>query len=144
MQIDVSAIAKFLREFAYRGPFQGTFEYVSSELIRNDRHYKSQVLFFDQRTEQGLNEIHTDYDETELSELLKKIKDPIAEILTCALKEAGFQLAPAIKPVEQLKSNVLSNIEKSIVKPVILQNTTPKISQRELTEKLKLFLETGV
>jgi hypothetical protein len=96
LKIDVSEIACFFPEFAHRKPFMGTFGFIDSEVIRNDRSRdKSCVMFFDSRSEQGFSEIRSDHDNLdELKYVLSRLSSPLREKLFSAFDDADILLRP--------------------------------------------------
>lgn len=96
LQIDVAEIAIYFPHFIHRKPFMGTFGYVDSELIRNDRsREKLVVIFFEGRTENGFTEIRSDYENLDaLKALLSFLPTPLRNKLFFAFEDATILLRP--------------------------------------------------
>lgn len=96
LKINVAEIALYFPHFVHRKPFMGTFGYVDSELIRNDRcRDKLVVMFFDGKTENGFTEIRSDYDNLNaLKALLDALPAPLRQQLFFAFEDATILLRP--------------------------------------------------
>lgn len=96
LKIDVSEIAAFFPDFVHRKPFMGTFGFVDSELIRNDRSRDKLVLMlFDVRSIQGFREICSDYDNLDgLKQILSILPGSLRKKLFSAFDDAEILLRP--------------------------------------------------
>ena len=96
LKIDVSEVASYFPEFVHRKPFMGTFGFIDSENIRNDRsRNKQRVMLFDGRFVHGFSEISSDYDTLdELKNLLSRLPSSLRKILFSAFDDAEVLLRP--------------------------------------------------